>query len=94
MKLSDIEKYLQQKLSQKIAQPGKFPEPVKDYLVDFLKSVGANLTAITPAEDFIRLAFFMLKHNLTKIDKCGFEGCTNFKIFNKGWDGWNLRNGC
>lgn len=94
MDIIEIEKYLLQKTSQPIAQPGKFPIPVKEYLLNFLHSVNCDNTEITSEKDFIRLAFFMKKYKMTDIDRCGFGGCLHYRIFNKGWDGWNLRNGC
>ena len=94
MNTQEIEKYLEKKLSQNIAQPGKFPQTVKEYLIEYLISTKSNNTDITKEEDFIRLSFFMLKNKMIKIDKCGYDGCTKFKIFSKSADGWNLRNGC
>ncbi len=94
MKDQEIEQYLNKKLSQKIAQPGKFPQPIKDYLINYLKSINFDNSTITKPKDFIRLAFFMIKNDLKEIDKCGYNGCNNYKVFNCGWNGWDLRNGC
>ena len=66
MNTQEIEKYLEKKLSQNIAQPGKFPQTVKEYLIEYLISTKSNNTDITKEEDFIRLSFFMLKNKMIK----------------------------
>lgn len=66
-----IPQFLQRKLKMKFSSAKKFPEEIKQFMIDY-----ANFYK-WPLDNDIKLIFKLMKTGTTHLPECAYDGCTN-----------------
>jgi len=69
-----IPKYLQEKLTYKFSPAQKFPDDIKQFMMDYSKFYNWDLTELKDI-------FKVMKTGLEERPKCAYEGCNEYAMF-------------